>query len=103
MNTFKIILILLILLVACIFEYSLLVDDVWPRDVFKKLYINIESPFSKKCAVSGNLRDTNGNLLQSNTIPCNQCANYMYKTPNGCIPMQFDGDECKPFGAMRSC
>jgi hypothetical protein len=91
-------------------EYKLLVLDWWPFDTIQQIKDslppvaqNIITPNGKMCDISGTIKDYSGNTLTSNSVPCTKCIDYLQVTDFGCIPMQFNGVDCEPYGDPRPC
>lgn len=111
MNYLKIILYILILVITLILEYFLLSEKKWPWEIFSGSGTAKSLPkvstdaikAGKMCNINGTIQDYMGRSLEKTSVPCTQCIDYVKVTDKGCIPMQFDGTNCEPYGDPRPC
>ena len=105
MNIIKIIMILFVVIVTIVIEYVILTGKY--DTVYEKLPDAVKDVVLKKgkqCAMKGTFLDYTGRPLQSNTIDCTTCEQYMSKNSDGyCRTMKYNGSACAEFGDSRPC
>jgi hypothetical protein len=108
MNFTQFVIILLVIVVTIAIEYVILTGRYGlATTVYEKLpdavkYVGLKK--GKQCAMKGKFIDYMGRPLESNTIDCTTCIQYLSVSADGyCQSMQYDGSACSTFGGGRPC
>jgi len=109
MNIIKVVMILFVIVVTIVIEFVILTGQYAPvTTVYEKLPNFVKNAAIVKkgtqCAMKGTFLDYMGRPLQSETIDCTTCEQYMSKNTDGyCRTMKYNGSACAEFGDSRPC
>ena len=132
MNPISIILIIAIIAVMIFFEYMLILNKVYPWDIFKvSSWTSIWNPWTqwnwrkwppwsspntpddnlpsntKMCSLEnlGTIQDYSGTIIDGKKpVRCNNCLDYLTRTNIGCTQLKYNNSgACVPYGDYRIC
>lgn len=132
MNVILIILIVIIILITLFFEYMLILNKVYPWDIFKaSSWTSIWNPWtqwnwkkwppwssppppldtdlpsdSQMCSLEnlGTIQDYSGGIINNKKqVRCNNCINYLSQSTLGCTQLTFSKNTCIKNGDYRIC